>query len=220
MKTQLNLYDEIRPRHVRYNLMQLGAALTLLLLALAAWGAYSSWSVRSLSSERAALESQEQALTPQIETLQAELASDDRLAVLRRRVDRLTLELQGRERMLALIADLSNRNVAGFSPALRGLGSASRGDAWLTAISLSGPRIDAAPERVRLRGRLLDAQALARYLDVLAQVPALSGVQFGTVIVGEIAALPSAGDDAEAPERSVETTLPFELDSRIAERAP
>lgn len=216
MKVLLNLYDEIRPQHVRYNLAQLGAVLGVLLLVLAAWGVYVNWSVRTLALERASLESDEQTLTPQVESLQAQLASDDRLAVLRRRIDKLTLELQGRERMQALIADLSGHESSGFADVLLALADASRNDAWLTGIAVSGPRAHAPPERVHLRGRLLDAQALARYLDALAQQSALEGLQFATVIVGD----PNnkMADDAAADSAAADTSQPlltFELDSQV-----
>jgi len=220
MKTLLNLYEEIRPRHVRYNVNQLVAAMAVLLLALAAWGTYSSWAARTLAAERVALESQEQALTPQIETMQSELASDDRVAIMRKRIDRLTLELQGRERMQALIAELSQQHAAGFSPVLAGLGSASRSDAWLNAITLGGPRIDAAPERVRLRGRLLDAQALAKYLDGLAQTETLRGVQFATVIVGTPADPAKAAGAATGAAEQRAQALAFELDTQVAGSTP
>ncbi|PKM00623.1 MAG: hypothetical protein CVV16_15455, partial [Gammaproteobacteria bacterium HGW-Gammaproteobacteria-6] len=114
MKSLLNLYDEIRPHVVRYNLSQLLLVAGVLLAALAAWGMYSSAKVRELAAQSATLESQSQELTPQIEVLEAELASDNRLNLLRRRVERLTLELQARERMLTVIADLHSTQTRGF----------------------------------------------------------------------------------------------------------
>lgn len=222
MKLLLNLYDEIRPRHVRYNLTQLAMLVAALLLGLAAWGIYASWTVARLAAERVALESEQQALVPQIETLQAELASDDRVAIARTRVSRLTLELQGRERMQALIADLSAQNVAGFSPLLKGLGSASRDDAWLTHIRVLGPRVNATPERVQLRGSLLNSSAFASYLDALAHTEAFRGVQFATVIVGnpaDAAPAAQAADPAADPATPTQA-LTFELDTQVAEKAP
>lgn len=125
--------------------------------------------------------------------------------------------------MQALIADLSKRNAAGFSPLLKGLGSASRNDAWLTHIHLLGPRADAVPERVQLYGSLLDAKAFASYLDALAQTDAFRGVQFASVIVGNPADTAQAAQGAQAAPAAADApaqALTFELDTQVAEKAP
>lgn len=192
MKSLLNLYDEIRPRQVRYNLRQLLLLAALLVAALIAWGLYAGAKVRALAVERDTLESQSQALTPQIEVLEAELASDNRLSVVRARVDRLTLELQARERMLALVADLSRAEANGFVSLLSALSRSAGGGVWLTRIELVDPRASVAPGRVRLSGRMTQATALPSYLDALARQPEFAGVQFTQI---EVAADAGALDD-------------------------
>lgn len=193
MKSLLNLYDEIRPRVVRYNLFQLLLVAGLLLAGLVAWGTYSSARVRELTVQSAALESQSQELAPQIKVLEAELASDNRLSVLRRRVDRLTLELQARERMLAVIAELSSAEANGFVSSLEALSRSAGGSAWLIRIELADPRASAPPGRVRLSGRMTEAAALPRYLDALARQPEFAGLQFTQI---EVAADAGQLDDS------------------------
>src|SRR3546814_18364808 len=105
-----------------------------LVAALSVWGIYTKARLRDLAAQRDALESQSQELTPQIEVLEAELASDNRLTVLRRRVDRLTRELPARERMPTLIADLSSTQSSGFFPLLKTLSPSAGGGAWLTPL--------------------------------------------------------------------------------------
>lgn len=183
MKSQLNLYDEIRPRVVRYNLTQLLLLAALLLAVLIAWSGYTSSKVRSLAVQRDTLESQSQELAPQIEVLEAELASDNRLSVLRRRIDRLQLELQARARMLALIAELNSTQTSGFVPLLQALSRSAGGSAWLTHIALAEPHVAALPGMVRLSGRMTDAAALPRYLDALARQPEFAGLQFAQIEV-------------------------------------
>lgn len=200
MKSLLNLYDEIRPRVVRYNLNQLLLIAAVLVAALSVWGIYTKARLRDLAAQRDALESQSQELTPQIEVLEAELASDNRLTLLRRRVDRLTRELQARERMLTLIADLSSAQSSGFVPLLKALSHSAGGGAWLTRIEFADPQPAAAPGRVRLSGRMTDAAALPRYLDALARQPEFAGLQFTRI---EVAA--DAGQlDADPVDASTE----------------
>jgi len=225
MKSQLNLYDEIRPRVVRYNLSQLLLLAAAVLAALIAWGMYAGSKVRELAIERDALESQSQALTPQIEVLEAELASDNRLSVVRARVDRLTLELQARERMLALIAELSRTEANGFVALLTALSRSAGGGVWLTRIELVDPRAAAAPGRVRLSGRMTQASALPGYLDALARQPEFAGLQFAQI---EVAADAGAlvddrrGDDAQTPaaDHKPVGVLGFDLRSSRDEASP
>jgi hypothetical protein len=225
MKSLLNLYDEIRPHVVRYNLGQLLLLAALLLFALIAWSIYTGAKVRTLAAQRDALESQSQELTPQVEVLEAELASDNRLSVLRRRIDRLTLELQARERMLAVIAELNNTQASGFVPLLEALSRSAGGGAWLTRIELADPSVSAVPGRVRLSGRMTDAAALPRYLDVLARQPEFAGLQFTQIeVAADAGQLDDSGQTRDTPEPVVEGerlgALGFDLRSSRDEVRP
>jgi len=225
MKSLLNLYDEIRPHVVRYNLSQLLLVAGVLLAALAAWGMYSSAKVRELAAQSATLESQSQELTPQIEVLEAELASDNRLNLLRRRVERLTLELQARERMLTVIADLHSTQTRGFVPLLQALSRSAGGGAWLTRIELADPNAAGLPGTFRLSGRMTEAAALPRYLDTLARQPELAGLQFAQIeVAADAGMLDDRGDagDAQAPASDNQPlgALGFDLRSNRNEASP
>lgn len=201
MKSLLNLYDDIRPRVVRYNLSQLLLLAALLLAMLIAWSIYTSAKVRALAAQRDALESQSQELTPQIAVLEAELASDNRLSVLRRRIDRLQLELQARARMLGVIADLNSTQASGFVPLLEALSRSAGGSAWLTRIELADPHVAALPGRVRLSGRMTEAAALPRYLDALARQPEFAGLQFTQIeVASDAGQLDDSAQTGDSPQ--------------------
>lgn len=213
MKTLLNLYDEIRPRQVRFGLDRLLQVSLALLALVVLWAVYTSAQVRDLAGRRAALEAQAQALTPQIEALESELAADSELAQLRARIDRMQVELQARERMLALMGDLHAAPGHGFSARLEALARSTVQGLWLTRVELREGGLDVAPQ-VRLLGRLQTPTALPQLLDALARQPAFAGQRFAQIEVAE-----NAGGEVDADSAS-RGRLGFELRSVRASEQP
>lgn len=196
MKTLLNLYDEIRPRKARLGLNRL-LQISLALLVLAVfWAVYTSARVRDLASRRAALEVQVQTSNQQVSALESELAADSELAQLRARIERMQLELQARERMLALIGDLQSTPGHGFSARLEALARSTVPGLWLTRIELRAGVSDLPPQ-VGLQGRLQTPTALPQFLDALARQPAFAGQRFAQMEVAQN--VDDAGDDASGP---------------------
>lgn len=166
--------------------------------------------VTQLNARVAAIEAQIKTEQEKSAALGAQRAARVRDPALEVQVASLEGMVRVRNESMAAINGGALGNTSGFSGHMRALARQPVSGLWLTGFSLT----DGGAE-VALRGRMLDAALLPRFLERLRGEKVFEGKGFKTLVIGPPVAVEGAMNPAPAP------FLAFEIATReAAERAP
>ena len=217
MTQQINLYN---PAFLKRNPAWLPGALLaygvlgVLALALGA-AAILRGQVTQLNTRVAAIEAQIKTEQEKSTALAAQKAARVRDPALEVQVTRLEGMVRVRNDSMAAISGGALGSTSGFSEHMRALARRPVPGLWLTGFSIAEGGAE-----VALRGRMLDAALLPRFLERLSGEKVFEGKGFKTLVIGQ----PAAAERAAA-ETAVNVAPPpflaFEIATReTAERAP
>ncbi len=196
MTQQINLYH---PGFLRRNpFLEPGALLgyalaLLLLLALGASAVARSQRV-SLAEEAAAIEAHIKGQQEQSVVLASQKAARVRDQALEAEVGRLETLVRRRGESLAVISGGALGSTNGFSAHMRALARQSVGGLWLTGVSIAN-----GGSEVTLRGRMLHADLLPRFLGRLGTEKSFEGRGFRSLAIDQPKPAEAASPVATAP---------------------
>lgn len=182
MTQQINLYQAgfLRRNPLLEPGALLGYALALVLvLGLGAAGFARSQRVQ-LQSEAASIEAQIKAQQEQSVALAAQKAARVKDPALEAEVVRLETMVRRRSESLAVIGGGALGSTSGFSAHMRALARQSVGGLWLTGFSIANGGND-----VTLRGRMLNADLLPRFLGRLGSEKSFEGRGFKSLVIDQ-----------------------------------
>ena len=212
MTQQINLYN---PAFLKRNPAGAPGALlayvVVAVLALVLGGAtIVRGQVTQLNARLTVVEAQIKAEQEKSTALAAQRAARVRDPALEVQVTRLEGMVRVRNESMAAISGGALGSTSGFSGHMRALARQPVSGLWLTGFSLAEGGAE-----VALRGRMLDAALLPRFLQRLSSEKVFEGKGFKTLVIGPPTAAEGALNPAPAP------FLAFEIATReAAERAP
>lgn len=215
MSQQINLFNPAFQRQAtRFSAAAMLAACGVMVLGLAAMGAWAEVRVVQLRAES-------NTAAHQLEVAQRHLATASAEFTPRRKDPTLAAQLaeaQQQHASLQHVAQVIERgdlgNTHGYAEYFRALARQSVDGLWLTGVSIGGAGRD-----IGVQGRALDPAMVPGFLTRLRNEPVMQGKAVGSLQIGEAAALKVAGKDgkdATAPAPYVE----FSLQSAPVEAKP
>lgn len=215
MTQQINLYH---PGFLRRNpLFEPGSLLAYalaLVLVLGLGGAVLARSHRAqLENQASSIEAQIKAQQEQGVALATQKAARTRDPALEAEVVRLETMVRRRGESLAAISGGALGSTGGFSAHMRALARQSVGGLWLTGFSITSGGND-----VTLRGRMLNADLLPRFLGRLGAEKAFEGRGFRSLLIDQPkpADAPAATNATNATNAAVSAAAPAYLMFEIA----
>ena len=112
----------------------------------------------------------------QLETLQTQIQARQKDGQLQAEVDALMLEISNRQKVMKVLGQQRFGNIEGFSEHVSGLARQRIDGLWLTEI-----RISRGGEALGMKGQLLKAELLPRYLQRLSTETIFAGKVFETL---------------------------------------
>ncbi|MDD5248835.1 MAG: PilN domain-containing protein [Rhodocyclaceae bacterium] len=179
MSQQINLYDPalLRKREL-LTAANLAAAAVVLLLLVGGWGAV-------VRTHLGTLESESQALAPQVKGLQDQMIAMGKQLAERKPDPQLEADLASARDLLALRSALVvvlkkgvGAEAAGYAEYLRGLARQTPNGLWLTGLTISDGGAS-----MEIRGRMTDPALLPEYIRRLDAEPAFKGRAFAALTV-------------------------------------
>jgi len=201
MSQQINLFNpQFLPQRKLCTVPGMAAALGVLVLGLAAFGAYAKLRVLRLETEVAQGEQRVQKAQKRLADATAEFAPRTKDA----RLDAELAEVQAEHAALRRVADVIERgdlgNTQGYADYFRALARQSVDGLWLTGVNIAGAGLE-----IGVRGRALDPALVPGYLARLRNEPVLQGKAVGSMQIGQGAAVRTVGADG----KETETPAPF-----------
>ena len=215
MSQQINLFNPAFQRQsTRFSAANMLAACGVLVLGLAAMGAWAGVRLVQLRADA-------NTVAHQLEVAQKHLATATAEFTPRRKDPTLAgqlAEAQQQHAALQHVAQVIERgdlgNTKGYAEYFRALARQRVDGLWLTGVSIGGAGRD-----IGVQGRALDPAMVPGFLTRLRREPVMQGKAIGSLQIGEAAALKVAGKDGKdgsAPAPYVE----FSLQSAPAEAKP
>lgn len=213
MSQQINLIlPELRPRFDWLALPVVAAVAVAGLVLVVLLAQYQAFRHAQLNTEAAAINAKLLNLQQQVQALGQAVGARKPNAALPNEVQRLRSGVEQRREVLDFIGRRQGAAKApGFAAMLEGFSRQTLEGTWLVGFSL-------APEAIEIRGRLLDATLLPRYIGRLNQDPVFVGRRFSALeMKGIVPSAPEAGSNAAKP---VAPPLPFTEFVLRTERVP
>ena len=194
MSQQINLYDPaLRRRRELLTAGNLALTALALLLAMGGWGA-------SVRSQVAALEAENQGVSPRVSALQDQKNAIDKQLATDKPDPRLEAELASARALAGLRGEIVaalkkgvGSESMGFAEYLRGLARQSQGNLWLTGFS-----VGEAGSAMEIRGRMTDPVLLPEYIRRLNAEKAFKGRSFSALNISAGSPAPASGGEAGA----------------------
>jgi len=187
---QINLYSPLfRKRKKLFTSRAMLQALVIVLMGLGAFYGYARYQVVALKEQVAESDRQLKAGLERVKAIPAAATPGDE-KILDARIAELGAQLHANEQLISQVA--ASHAGANYVAPLRALARHRLEGVWLTAVTLTGESGE-----LSLVGKALRAELVPRYIDRLAQDPALRGRRFSTLSVERDGAAKSS-PDAEA----------------------
>lgn len=218
MSQQINLFNPIFLKQQKhFSAMTMLQALGLLLLGSLLLGAYAHYQVTALSQEAAAASSQLAILQAQVAKAKAEGGGNKKNVLLEEQVRKREAEVQSLQQISALLQRGDFGDTKGYSQYLSAFARQIVGDLWLTGLNIQG-----AGNEIGLRGRALQPELVAVYMNRLKNEPVLQGKSFSTLEM-QVPSIDSPSDKNNptgAKQSGLATYIEFSLQSSVSTKEP
>lgn len=190
MMQQINLYQPMfRKQRVVFSAMTMLQVGIFLLLVFSSLYAYQFVKIKPYKKQLASLEAEISQLNNQVVALEASQKSKGKSKLLENEIEKLSKELEQRERISKVLSSRTFGNSSGFSRYLESFARGHVEGTWLTDVN-----INQGGASLGLKGKTLSSELVPVYLQKLAEEKNLMGSSFNVM---ELARVEKEEGDAE-----------------------
>lgn len=177
MNQQINLYQPMFRRQQKvFSAVAMVQILGVLVLVLALFYGYSRWSLQPFEQELAKVETGQRRLQSELDRLQASISAKTKSQLLEDEVQRLSRELEQKQRVARMISSGQFGNREGFVQLLEGLARQHINGLWLTRVALAN-----GGKQLTLSGKANSSELVPLYIQRLSNESVFSGVSFNVL---------------------------------------
>ncbi len=190
MNQQINLYQPMfRKQKVIFSAMTMLQVSILFLMIFSSIYAYQVVKVKPYKTQIINIDTELLKLGNQVAALESSQKSKGKSKLLEKEIDKLTKELEQRERIAKILSSRTFGNSSGFSSYLESFASSHVEGTWLTDVNISQGGAS-----LGLKGKTLSSELVPVYIQNLATEDSLRGSSFNVM---ELARIEKEEDEPE-----------------------
>lgn len=177
MNQQINLFQPMfRKERKILSFNAIFQVCLILVVALAAISAYSTWQIRTLKQNMTTLSVQHQQRLAQLESVSRESSKLQAKDTTQSEIQRLEQELNAERHILSMLDGKRLRHIKGFSSYFESFSRQIVNGMWLTGFDVAQ-----GGQSVQIRGSSVEPDLVPQFLQGLSKEAQLSGTQFGVL---------------------------------------